>query len=384
MAVFVDQLRAYPDSRVRHVSLYWCHLTALFYAARMFRSFLKMNLTLLRLLITAFGGVALAAAEEPTSLASPGYAQSQPLAAVSAELIGIAPRALDLTGKVSGLIATRQRGSGLVQLYDAQGQLLREFFLPADVRLDLPLALSPDGRWLAAVLLDARDGQGRVAVLPVGSSQETRALVSATVLQSGGLRGTVRLAFSPDGTRLALSNRSGYAQLWDWQTSRRLGTYPVPKGSGAYVSDLIFSPAGKWFVPRLSAKAAVPTPLVDTGSGRVMSTLGLRNPQFLTEAQLFDEGRVLDAGGTVISQPFPFISSGIRIIGFIPEKNQVLVRLPDPQQALSNVIFELRATHDGTVLRRIQLPPRSVSGASLLPGGQLVILTTEGRLQLLP
>lgn len=28
MAVYVDQLRAYPQSRVSHVSLHWCHMLA--------------------------------------------------------------------------------------------------------------------------------------------------------------------------------------------------------------------------------------------------------------------------------------------------------------------------------------------------------------------
>lgn len=53
-----------------------------------------------------------------------------------------------------------------------------------------------------------------------------------------------RLAFSPDGKRIALANRDG-ANVWDAATGKQLLTYSG-HGEGVRLSGIAFSPDGKW------------------------------------------------------------------------------------------------------------------------------------------
>ncbi|GGP03267.1 protein kinase [Nonomuraea glycinis] len=96
---------------------------------------------------------------------------------------------------------------------------------------------SKDGRLLAAV------DQGKVKIVDVAS----RAVLGEVVPGEGGLEPTV-VSFGPDGTRLALVLRSPddgrgvlqhAAQVWDWRAGRKLWSAALPE-----TNDVAFSPDG--------------------------------------------------------------------------------------------------------------------------------------------
>jgi serine/threonine protein kinase/WD40 repeat protein len=106
-------------------------------------------------------------------------------------------------------------------------------------------ALSPDGRWLA------RLENSELALLPIGTGE------SPVVLGRHEGVGANALAFSPDGTRLAVAfykqNPSaedpreladpGKVVLWDVAKREQFGTL---RGHGERIFDLAFSPDGEW------------------------------------------------------------------------------------------------------------------------------------------
>ncbi|MEU0458200.1 hypothetical protein ABZ322_35690, partial [Streptomyces sp. NPDC006129] len=95
------------------------------------------------------------------------------------------------------------------------------------------LALRPDGRLLA-------DSADQYAELPSGR-------VSGRALADG--RQITALAFSPDGTRLAVGDATGHVTLWDGDLRHRMGILTgtsdtVSRGLPEEVGALAFSPDG--------------------------------------------------------------------------------------------------------------------------------------------
>ncbi|MDF3143217.1 hypothetical protein PBV88_18450, partial [Streptomyces sp. T21Q-yed] len=95
------------------------------------------------------------------------------------------------------------------------------------------LALRPDGRLLAG-------SADRYAELPSGH-------VSGRALADG--RQVTALAFSPDGTRLAVGDSTGHVTLWDGDLRHRMGILTgtsdtVSGGEAEAVGALAFSPGG--------------------------------------------------------------------------------------------------------------------------------------------
>jgi WD40 repeat protein len=96
-----------------------------------------------------------------------------------------------------------------------------------------PIALSPDGRTLAAAL-DPNRGV-TIGLFDVTSGQQRSAVFAGHGEQ------IVRLAFSPDGTTLASGADDRMVMLWDVASGQRRAVYA---GHAAGVNDVAFSPDG--------------------------------------------------------------------------------------------------------------------------------------------
>ncbi|SMB92009.1 hypothetical protein SAMN00790413_01407 [Deinococcus hopiensis KR-140] len=253
-------------------------------------------------------------------------------------LLGVAPGALPAQAgtPVPGLVAVRGRYSSHVRLLDAAtGEERREVFLPPEVLLDVPPALSNDGRWLAVALMpDAGTGQGRVGILstfpPVAPAPaaQVSALPSGFTFQkvlSGGLGGTHGLAFSPDGTRLVTLNRLGYAQLWDWQNGRRVTT--VSSQTGAEPTRVEFSSDSRLFAPMFRAQTR--TRIFDARTGEPRATLnGVGYGTFTPDGRglLASRGRLVTVPEGREVPPPAYLLGTNGVLGFSADGARVLVR----------------------------------------------------------
>jgi WD40 repeat protein len=143
------------------------------------------------------------------------------------------------------------------------------------------MALSPDGRLLAAGIRDAR---------PPGSEKHSP-VVRVWKLDGGGeaaisrhAADVVALEFSPDGKRLASTTRQGVVKLWDTTTFAEVGAYA---GRDDTVDLVAFAADGK----TLAAGAATGlVSLWDVASGRTEATLthfgGMNMMQFSPDGTL--------------------------------------------------------------------------------------------------
>lgn len=285
-----------------------------------------------------------------------------PLGSERLEVLGVAPDALTPGPGQGGLLAVRGAGTGTVQLYDAvSGQLRRTVRLPPEVLVNVPPAISPDGRWLAvAIQTDAATGEGRIGLL------STTDPVYRFFLKSAGLSGTTALAFSPDGTRLAAGNRNGYAQLWNLDTRERLSTV---KGQGPPLS-LEFSPDGKLFLPRFPGQKG--STLVSVSGGQPLAVL------VDGAGTLAVPGLLVGAGGRALAlpsgtpTPLPaYLAGGAVLAGFDRSRSRALVQLPVGPEWLA---LELRDVLTGRALGQWVLPAAFATAPRLLPSGQHALI----------
>jgi WD40 repeat protein/DNA-binding SARP family transcriptional activator/tRNA A-37 threonylcarbamoyl transferase component Bud32 len=165
-----------------------------------------------------------------------------------------------------GLLATTGAGDPTVRLWDATtgrqvGAPLYRVGAPFDAPPLLAVAFSADGRWLAA------GGHDRVVRLvrvdrrgPSGATREVRTLPPTPRVPDG-------LAFSPDGTRLAVATSEGTTRIMDLAPQRsRERLLLATHGQGRW--DLAFSPEGR----RLATIGPRGIGVWDVDAGRTLMT----------------------------------------------------------------------------------------------------------------
>lgn len=298
-------------------------------------------------------------------------------------LVGVAPQLQP--GQVGagegGVVAVRGRYSSQVRLLDAvTGESRRAVLLPPEVRLDVPPALSADGRWLAVALTpDPLTRAGRVGVL---STFQPAPSGFQKLLVAGGLSGTLNLAFSPDATRLAAGNRGGYVQLWDWTAARRVTT--VTSQSGYEPSRLEFSPDSRLFAPMFRAQTK--TRLFDALTGELRATLGgVGYGTFTPDSRglLASRGRLVRLTDGRELPPPAYLAGTGGVIGFSADGTRVLVRRSGVD-AQGREWLELREVASGRTLGALTRVWDGWPEALSPDGTTLIGGDGEGGLRLLP
>ena len=142
--------------------------------------------------------------------------------------------------------------------HDASGNVIALYAMPARTLIkELPvpglaaLAFSPDGQTL--VVAPRTPALGPVEVWNVATWKQTGSFQTGLVSSvKGTATGINSIAFSPDGTMLAVSaTQSTNVQVWSTATLTRIASFPVTKDTpypaslGGGVFDLSFSPNGR-------------------------------------------------------------------------------------------------------------------------------------------
>ena len=296
-------------------------------------------------------------------------------------IIGVAQEA----SPGGGIAVVHGRYSSHVRVVDAStGEQRREFWLPPEVVQTVPPALSADGRRLAVLLTpDPATQTPRVGIVnsAVGSRPGFEPPL-AMVLMSPGLRGTISLALSPDGSRLAAGNKNGYVQLWDAQAAARLTT--IQSDTKLEPSALNFSPDGTLFAPIFRGQTK--TRVFDALSAQPRLTLrGVGLGRFAADSKGFlgTHGRLISLrDGKEQPQP-PYLRGSAGVIGYSNDGARALVR-NETADAQGREWLELRDVATGRVLGTMSrisdgLPEfLSPDGTSLIGGD------SEGGVRIVP
>jgi WD40 repeat protein len=157
----------------------------------------------------------------------------------------------------SSCVLFSEPGDGGTTVHDAaSGGLLASF-----KNLNIPLSLSPDGRWLARVEND------ELVLAPIDAKDPRIAL--------GKFASVIALAFSNDGTMLAAASYDGTVSLWDIAKRVQVGTL---RGHRERVVDVAFSPDSQWIA---TGSLDYTTRIWDAHTGQAIATLaGSSSPAF--------------------------------------------------------------------------------------------------------
>lgn len=186
-------------------------------------------------------------------------------------------------------IATSQ-GDGSVKVWDTEtGKLI--LARPGRAGDFIPLALTSDGARLASGGSDAI-----VHIWDLTTGDELRVLNANTdtaILEhTGNYFGLTALAFSRDGTRLAVASVNGTVRLWDVASGKTISTLCCDT---AQADSVAFSPDGT----RVATGSQDGNVIVwDASSGRVLFTF-VHNTNVVTSVAFSPDGARLAVGGEI-------------------------------------------------------------------------------------
>jgi WD40 repeat protein len=152
-------------------------------------------------------------------------------------------------------LAAAQQGSGpgaTINLLDLASDSTRHtLVLGADISFVSSVAFSPDGRWLAASS-GTHDGRGEVRLWNVASGELKRTITAAD-LGASSVGWEAQVAFSPEGTILAVAGDHQTINLWSVADAKWRGSFgpSVPPDSGRcvmqFVCDGLMLAGVNWF-----------------------------------------------------------------------------------------------------------------------------------------
>lgn len=293
----------------------------------------------------------------------------------------------DSTG--NAVAALRGRYSTHIRLVDpVTGEQKRELWLPPEVLQSVKPVMSGDGKKLAVMLTpDPKTGLPRVALLNVESARlalvpPDSASPFATILTSGGLKGTINLVLNRDGTRLAAGNSNGYVQLWDTVQAKRLTT--IQSDTKLEPSALQFSAAGDLFAPTFRTQTR--TRIFNAATGELRLTLsGVGLGQFAPggDGFLATRGRLISlTNGKELPQP-AYLKDAAAVIGYSSDGSRILVRRSG-MDAQGREWLELREVASGRVLGTVTRIPDGGPEYLTPDGTSLMGGDGQGGIRILP
>lgn len=115
------------------------------------------------------------------------------------------------------------------------------------------LALSPDGKTIAAAKLDETE----IYLLDLATGKQLQVLKWPLPEAKKQFFDTPRLAFSPNGEHLAAQDRGGAVSIWDWSKGKEIRKFPASEGFGG--AGLVYAPDGKSVLTIHSTNGTLPT-----------------------------------------------------------------------------------------------------------------------------
>lgn len=206
----------------------------------------------------------------------------------------ISPAAFSRDGSllIAAESALRPKDDPRVRVWDADSG--RELFdLKCPKRVMSALAVSPDGKTLAAAALAEGELFDEVLLWEIAPGKEARSFKKVGAIPR--LDGVRSLGFSPDGRLLAAAGRYGDLAVWDAATGK---DYWRTGGQGQVLAPAVFSPDGRLLAvaSRTADEEGAIIRLWEVASGQVRRTFtGRFGP--VTSLAFSPDGRVLAAGG---------------------------------------------------------------------------------------
>jgi WD40 repeat protein/DNA-binding SARP family transcriptional activator len=213
-----------------------------------------------------------------------------------AVLAGVA--VLLVVAVIAGVVALEQRGSAREQAVAADAQ-----------RLGARALVEDD---LARALLLARQG------VALDDSVQTRSNLLAALLKSPAALGVLRgddepiatIALSPDERTLAAGTNSNKIFLFDTRMRRRLATLR-PTSGWAFMSQLAFSPDGSRLAVGYDSAPGPAVAVFDVRSRRVVARTSPRPARYMSGLGYSPDGRTVDV---ILARVLPFATKGPAVL----------------------------------------------------------------------
>jgi DNA-binding SARP family transcriptional activator/WD40 repeat protein len=251
---------------------------------------------------------------------------------------------------------------------------------------ELALAVSPDGRWLAT---DSREDPGLVMVVELGTGEVVSELHGPLLDPSTNrpaLIGEGGIAFSPDGTLLAVSYRDTEGvpaiETFDTATWRPEDTYPGP--AGEYYKVQFAGDDGQYLVALVDPAAGGELVAWEVASGELTATVSPAGnfdvvPGTATVALTAagtDEVRYVDVRDGAIVQTLPTPGIVGESVAVSPDGTRVALN------AFQDRVVEVWDRADGAQVA--QLTNTSPLDVRWSPDGRLLHTSNDGSIRLVP